>query len=55
MGISAREIADTTKAVTGLVITDDQATFNEKNKVDWKGADEGYAKEAPIFEEKIIY
>ena len=55
MGISAREIADTTKAVPGLVITDDQATFNEKNKVDWKGADEGYAKEAPIFEEKIIY
>jgi hypothetical protein len=55
MGISAREVANTTKAVPGLIITDEQATFNEKNKVDWKGAESGNAREAPIFEEKIIY
>jgi hypothetical protein len=55
MGISAREVRDTTKAVPGLVITDEQATFNEKNKIEWKGADSGNAREAPIFEEKVIY
>jgi hypothetical protein len=55
MGISAREVVNTTKAVPGLIITDEQVTFNEKNKVDWKGAESGNAREAPIFEEKIIY
>lgn len=55
MGISAREITETTKAVPGLIITHEQATFNEKNKIDWKGAENGSAREAPIFEEKTIY
>ncbi|KAF2705259.1 DUF221-domain-containing protein [Pleomassaria siparia CBS 279.74] len=55
MGISAREVANTTKAVPGIIITDEQATFNEKNKVEWAGAETGSARDAPIFEEKINY
>ncbi|KAJ4299398.1 phosphate metabolism protein 7 [Kalmusia sp. IMI 367209] len=55
MGISAREVRDTMKEVPGLQITDDQATFNEKNKVVWKGQEEGKAKEAPVWEDRIIY
>jgi hypothetical protein len=55
MGISEREIRDTKKAVPGLVITDEQAVFNEKGKVYWKGVDDGRAREAPVFDEKIVY
>ncbi|KAF2475294.1 DUF221-domain-containing protein [Lindgomyces ingoldianus] len=55
MGISEREVRNSKKAVPGLVITDEQATFNEKNKVDWKGVEEGKAMEAPIWEEKVVY
>lgn len=55
MGISEREVMNTRKAVPGLVITDEQATFNEKNKVEWKGVETGLTREAPVFEEKIIY
>ncbi len=55
MGISEREIADSTKAVPGLHMTDEQATFNDKGKVSWAGVDEGKAREAPVFEEKIVY
>ncbi|KAJ4349996.1 phosphate metabolism protein 7 [Didymosphaeria variabile] len=55
MGISAREVRDTKKEVSGLEITDDQAYFNEKNKVEWRGRDEGKAREAPVWEERIIY
>ncbi|KAF2648636.1 DUF221-domain-containing protein [Lophiostoma macrostomum CBS 122681] len=55
MGISEREVRNTTKAVPGLTITDQQATFNEKNKVQWGGVETGKAREAPVFEEQIIY
>lgn len=55
MGISEREVRDTRKAVPGLEITDDQAIFNEKNKVEWKGQEEGRARDAPVYEERIIY
>lgn len=55
MGISAREIADTQKAVPGLEITDEQAVFNEKGKVYWKGVEDGKAREAPVYDERIIY
>jgi hypothetical protein len=55
MGISEREVRDTKKAVPGLEITDEQAVFNEKNKVDWKGQEEGRAREAPVYEERIVY
>ncbi|KAF1941147.1 DUF221-domain-containing protein [Clathrospora elynae] len=55
MGISEREIRDTQKAVPKLTITDEQATFNEKGKVYWKGVEDGYAREAPVFEERIVY
>ncbi|KAF2873533.1 hypothetical protein BDV95DRAFT_567216 [Massariosphaeria phaeospora] len=55
MGISAREVRDTTKAVPGLIITDEQATFNEKNKVYWKGVDDGKAREAPVYQEEVMY
>lgn len=55
MGISQREIADTRKAVPGLEITDEQAVFNEKGKVFWKGVDDGHAREAPVFQDTIVY
>ncbi|KAF1969274.1 DUF221-domain-containing protein [Bimuria novae-zelandiae CBS 107.79] len=55
MGISAREVSDTKKEVPGLEITDEQAYFNEKNKVIWDKVEEGKAREAPIWEEKIVY
>lgn len=55
MGISQREISDTRKAVPGLEITDEQAIFNEKGKVYWKGVDDGKAREAPVYEERIVY
>ncbi|KAH7383788.1 hypothetical protein BKA66DRAFT_569988 [Pyrenochaeta sp. MPI-SDFR-AT-0127] len=55
MGISAREIRDTQKAVPGLEITDEQAIFNEKGKVYWKGVEDGKAREAPVFDERIVY
>jgi hypothetical protein len=55
MGISEREVRNTRKAVPGLVITDEQATFNEKNKVEWSGVETGKATSAPVYEEKIIY
>jgi hypothetical protein len=55
MGISQREIRDTHKTVPGLEITDEQAIFNEKGKVYWKGVDDGKAREAPVFDEHIVY
>lgn len=55
MGISEREILDCKKAVPSLVITDEQAYFNEKGKVEWKGQDEGKARDAPVWEERIVY
>jgi hypothetical protein len=55
MGISQREIMDTKKVVPELHITDEQATFNEKGKVYWKGVDDGHSREAPVFEERIVY
>ena len=55
MGISQREVRDTQKAVPGLEITDEQAVFNEKGKVYWKGVDDGKAREAPVFDERIVY
>lgn len=55
MGISEREIRDTKKAVPDLQITDEQAVFNEKGKVYWKGVEDGQAREAPVFDERIVY
>ncbi|KAF2133730.1 DUF221-domain-containing protein [Dothidotthia symphoricarpi CBS 119687] len=55
MGISAREIRDTKKQVPNLQMTDEQAVFNEKGKVYWHGVDDGQAREAPVFDEKIVY
>jgi hypothetical protein len=55
MGISAREIRDTQKAVPGLIITDEQATFNEKGKVYWQGVEDGNSRGAPVFDERIVY
>ncbi|KAF1848874.1 DUF221-domain-containing protein [Cucurbitaria berberidis CBS 394.84] len=55
MGISAREIRDSNKAVPGLQMTDEQATFNEKGKVYWHGVDDGKSREAPVFDERIVY
>ncbi|KAF2743775.1 DUF221-domain-containing protein [Sporormia fimetaria CBS 119925] len=56
MGISEREVRDTQRAVPGLRITDEQAFFNAKNKVEWPlGVEEGKAREAPVFEEHYAY
>lgn len=55
MGISQMEIRDCQKAVPGLRVTDEQAVFNEKGKVHWFGTDDGKAREAPVFDERIVY
>jgi hypothetical protein len=55
MGISAREIRDSQKAVPGLIVTDEQANFNEKGKVHWKGVEDGKSREAPVFDERVMY
>jgi hypothetical protein len=55
MGISEREVRDCKKVVPTLVVTDEQAFFNEKGKVEWSGRDEGKAREAPVWEEKVVY
>ncbi|KNG51012.1 duf221 domain-containing protein [Stemphylium lycopersici] len=55
MGISTMEIRDTQKIVPDLVVTDEQATFNEKGKVYWHGVEDGMSKEAPVFDEKVLY
>ncbi|KAF1917662.1 hypothetical protein BDU57DRAFT_514015 [Ampelomyces quisqualis] len=55
MGISEREIRDTKKVVPDLYMTDEQATFNEKGKVYWKGVDDGHSREAPVFDERVVY
>lgn len=55
MGISEREVQETRKVVPGLHITDEQAVFNDKGKVYWKGVDDGKAREAPVFDETIVY
>ncbi|RYO55114.1 putative membrane protein [Alternaria tenuissima] len=55
MGISQREIRDTQKIVPGLIMTDEQATFNEKGKVSWDGVENGHSREAPVFDERIVY
>jgi calcium permeable stress-gated cation channel len=55
MGISDREIRDTRNAVPGLEVTDEQTNFNEKGKVYWKGVEDGKAREAPVFDERIVY
>lgn len=55
MGISEREVRDTKKTLPNLVITDEQAFFNEKGKVEWKGQEEGKARDAPVWEERIVY
>ena len=55
MGISRREIQDTQKIVPDLVMTDEQAIFNEKGKVYWKGVEDGHSREAPVFDESIVY
>jgi len=55
MGLSEREIRDTKKACPGLQMTDDQAVFNEKGKVFWKGVEDGHSKEAPVYDERIMY
>jgi hypothetical protein len=38
-----------------LTMTDDQAIFDEKGKVFWKGVEDGKAREAPVFDERILY
>ncbi|KZM24391.1 membrane protein [Ascochyta rabiei] len=55
MGISEREIRETKKTVPELHMTDEQAVFNEKGKVYWKGVEDGHAREAPVFDERIVY
>jgi hypothetical protein len=50
MGISERECADTMAAVPGLRMTDEQAVFNEKGRVEWSGVETGKAREAPVWD-----
>jgi hypothetical protein len=55
MGISQREMQDSMKAVPGLRVTDEQSGFDEKGKAYWEGVGDGKAREAPVFEERIVY
>jgi hypothetical protein len=55
MGLSEREIRDTKKACPELQMTDEQAVFNEKGKVFWKGVEDGHSREAPVYDDRIMY
>ncbi|KAG9204380.1 hypothetical protein G6514_000836 [Epicoccum nigrum] len=55
MGLSEREIRDTKKACPKLQMTDEQAVFNEKGKVFWKGVEDGHSREAPVYDDRIMY
>lgn len=57
MGISRRECEESSR-VPGLVMSDDLASFNEKNKVVWTRPDEDGGvriEDAPIYEKRIDY
>ncbi|CZT06742.1 related to A.thaliana hyp1 protein [Rhynchosporium agropyri] len=53
MGISRREVAESRKG--GLEMSDEFASFNEKNKVVWEYAKQGRIEDVPIWEKRVDY
>lgn len=52
MGISRREVQESSKVVP---ITDEFASFNEKNKVLWEFENQGRLEDVPIWEKRVDY
>lgn len=56
-GLSKQEIAASQQTVGKelLTVTDEEAWFNEKGKVEWRHEDEGDLRRVPIWEQEPIY
>jgi hypothetical protein len=56
-GLSKQEIAASNQTVgkDRLTVTDEEAWFNEKGKIDWRHEDEGDLRRVPIWEQEPIY
>jgi hypothetical protein len=56
-GLSRQEIAASKQAVGKdlLTVTDEEAWFNEKGKIDWRHEDEGDLRRVPIWEQEPVY
>lgn len=56
-GLSKREVAASKQTVGKdlLNITDEEAWFNEKGKIDWRHEDEGDLRRVPIWEQEPVY
>jgi len=56
-GLSTREVAASKQTVGKdlLNITDEEAWFNEKGKIDWRHEDEGDLRRVPIWEQEPVY
>ena len=56
-GLSTREVAVSKQTVGKdlLNITDEEAWFNEKGKIDWRHEDEGDLRRVPIWEQEPVY
>ena len=55
--MSTREVAASKQTVGKdlLNITDEEAWFNEKGKIDWRHEDEGDLRRVPIWEQEPVY
>lgn len=56
-GLSKQEINASSQAVgnESLTVTDEEAWFNEKGKIEWRHEEEGDLKRVPIWEEEPVY
>ena len=56
-GLSRQEIAASRQTVGKdlLNVTDEEAWFNEKGKIDWRHEDEGDVRRVPIWEQEPVY
>lgn len=56
-GLSKQEIAASNQTVGKdlLNVTDEEAWFNEKGKIDWRHEEEGDLRRVPIWEQKPVY
>jgi hypothetical protein len=56
-GLSKQEIAASKQTVgkDSLTVTDEEAWFNAKGKIDWRHEDEGDLRRVPIWEQEPVY
>ena len=56
-GLSKQEVNATKQTVgsNSLTVTDEEAWFNEKGKIEWRHEDEGDLRRVPLWEEKPVY